>query len=352
MMNFESDLSMCPRFAAATRHSRPDRFLVRDRHRRCNGLRPTRLLLVPVLAVAASLIAPGAVAVGGGLRDQDELWWVSTRHVGCAVADAAPPLHVERLEPERGWREASLDDLLSASGRDAILLVFVHGNRVSGAQSREEGQRVYQELTAGTSDATPVRFVIWSWPSSRVQGQLRDVRAKAQRTELEGYLLGWFLSQLPPTQRLSLLGYSFGARIATGALHLCGGGVLSGRTLPQTPSAPLPTRVVMLAAALPNTWLFPGAYHQCALPQLDHLLNLFNRCDPVLRRYHLLIKHSRATALGFSGMRVAELGNLARKIDQCDVSPSVQKSHELDNYLSDPCLRQRMADVLLWVAVP
>jgi hypothetical protein len=286
------------------------------------------------------------------VREQDEVWLVSTRHIGCIAGDAALPLHVARLAPDGGWHDASLDDLVHAGPRDALLCVYVHGNRVSSAASSAEGHCVYRQLTACASDTTPVRFVIWSWPSAQMHGQLRDVRAKAHRTEIEGYCLGWFLAQLPPTQRVSLLGYSFGARIATGALHLRGGGVLSGRVLPQVSSDPAPVRVVMLAAALPNTWLRPGAYHESALLQLDYLLNLFNRCDPVLRRFRLLSKQSRATALGFGGMYAADLGDVALRIEQCDVSPTVQKSHELDDYLTDSCLLQRMSDVLFWHASP
>ena len=94
---------------------------------------------------------------------------------------------------------------------------------------------MYRLLTAGVDDATPIRFVIWSWPSAQVRGQLRDVRTKANRTELAGYCLAWVLTHLPETQQVSLLGYSFGARIATGAMHLVGGGELVRTHAAATP---------------------------------------------------------------------------------------------------------------------
>ena len=49
----------------------------------------------------------------------------------------------------------------------------------------------------------------------------------------------------------------------------------------------------MLAAALHNYWLRPGGYHDLAVSHIDYLLNLYNCCDPVLKRYPLLYKGSR-----------------------------------------------------------
>ena len=129
-------------------------------------------------------------------------------------------------------------------------MIYIHGNRVPSECTAPEGQQVYRLLTAGVDDATPIRFVIWSWPSAQMRGQLRDVRTKANRTELAGYCLAWLLTHLPENQQVSLLGYSFGARIATGAMHLVGGGTLCGRTLPPHPMTSSNTRVVMLAGAL------------------------------------------------------------------------------------------------------
>jgi len=174
------------------------------------------------------------------------------------------------------------------------------------------------------------------------------VRLKAERTETAGYCLGWLLTQLPESQRVSLLGYSFGARIATGAMHLVGGGELSGRVLPRHAVVSLNTRLVTIAGALHNGWLRPSGYHEQALTHLDHFLNLYNCCDPVLKRYHALYKHSRAVALGYAGMSTRDLGPLADRVEQVDACQYVANSHELLDYLRSSCLDERMRAVLFW----
>ena len=185
-------------------------------------------------------------------------------------------------------------------------------------------------------------------PALRCGVQLRDVRTKANRTDLAGYCLAWVLTRLPETQHVSLLGYSFGARIATGAMHLVGGGELAGRTLPPHPTLSGNTRVVMMAGALHNSWLRPGGYHELAVTHLDYLLNLYNCCDPVLKRYHRLYKHSHATAIGYAGMYTRDLEELAQRIEQQDVCDVVQSSHSVNNYFVNRCLLERIRDVLFW----
>ena len=64
----------------------------------------------------------------------------------------------------------------------------------------------------------------------------------------------------------------------------------------------------MMAGALHNSWLRPGGYHELAISHLDYLLNLYNCCDPILKRYHRLYKRSHATAIGYSGMYTGDLG--------------------------------------------
>ena len=74
-----------------------------------------------------------------------------------------------------------------------------------------------------------IRFVIFSWPSSKVSGGLlNDVRVKAARTGPAGCQLAWLIDQMPAETPLSLVGFSFGARIITGGLHVLAGGSLGG----------------------------------------------------------------------------------------------------------------------------
>ena len=281
-------------------------------------------------------------------RPQDEIWLVSTRHIGCLESGAAPDFRTQRYDAQLGWQPSDIGELFRPASADQILVIYVHGNRVPSSAVACEGRFVYRLLASQVDDTASIRFVIWSWPSAQVRGQLRDVRVKAQRTETDGYCLGWFLTQLPESQRVSLFGYSFGARIATGAMHLVGGGRLSGWALPPHKEVSLNTRAVVLAAALHDYWLRPGGYHDQAVSHLDFLLNLHNCCDPVLKRYARLYKHSHAAALGFSGMYTGDLGPVARRIEQQDVCGIVQRSHAAIHYLENSRLRRRIQDVLLW----
>jgi hypothetical protein len=302
------------------------------------------------LLVAASWAAAGspATAADCNARPQDEVWLVSARQCCSVAPGVTPQLHAQRLDDRRCWQPANIEDLYRPTSPDQIVMFFVHGNRVPSELAGPEGLSVYRALTAGVTDATPVRFVIWSWPSAKVRGQLRDVRAKADRTDVAGYCLAWVLTRLPESQRVSVLGYSFGARITTGAMHLVSGGELAGWTLPPHPAISENTRVVMVAGALHNSWLRPGGYHEAAVKHLDYLLNLYNCCDPLLQRYHMLYKHSHATALGYAGMYTGDLGDVASRIEQGDVCNSVGRSHEISDYLASAALVGRMRDVLFW----
>ena len=196
------------------------------------AVRPARWGAVAAMTWAM-LVATVATAQPCRDRPQDEVWLVSSRPVGCVQSGEMPPLIAQRYTSDGGWESAQVDELYHPSTPDQIVVVYVHGNRVSSCEAVTEGHYVYHLLTSHVDDPVSLRFVIWSWPSDQVQGQLRDVRIKAARTNLAGYCLGWFLAHLPEDQRVSLLGYSFGARITTGSLHLVGGGRLAGRMLPD-----------------------------------------------------------------------------------------------------------------------
>ncbi len=170
--------------------------------------------------------------------------------------------------PGSGWQSADVPSLIDQATDDRLCVIYVHGNRLENNEVTQNVWNMYQCLTAGQTDAPPIRFIAWSWPSGKRGGILKDVRAKAARTEADGYYLGWFLAQLPDDRPLSLVGYSFGVRIVNGASHLLGGGQLSGRTLSHAvfngEDHPLETRprVVLMAAASHSHWLRPGNYHE------------------------------------------------------------------------------------------
>ncbi len=318
------------------------------------GLVVTRLVRMRAHSVAAVLLlvaVPWSIACADDScreRPQDEIWLVSARQVGCLQSGDRPALAAQRYDSEAGWQDTDVAELLQPASTDQILVMYIHGNRVASTQAACEGRYVYRLLTSNINDPVSVRYVIWSWPSAQIRGQLHDVRVKAQRTELGGYCLGWFLSQLPQQQRVSILGYSFGTRIATGALHLLGGGQLSGRALPSCERAAPHVRIVMLAAAMHRNWLRPGSYHELAFSHLDFMLNLYNCCDPILKRYRFLYRGSRPEALGFTGMSTHGLGEERHLIEQLNVCGSVPKSHAAIHYFRSSHIKKRMQRILFW----
>jgi hypothetical protein len=123
---------------------------------------------------------------------------------------------------------------------------------------------------------------------------------------------------------------------------LLGGGELVGQTLPQ--ARPRPLRVALLAAAVHNYWLQPGACHEHALSQIDRLLIQYNSCDPVLQRYKCVEKRARPAALGYTGMHVDE--TLGAWIDQRDVCCIVGKSHAEARYFNSSTLTDEIRETL------
>jgi hypothetical protein len=230
-----------------------------------------------------------------------------------------------------------------------LTVIYVHGNRIESCEARQTGRRFYRTLTRCVSDPTPIRCVIWSWPSGQIRGQIRDVRCKAQRSNWEGVYLAWFLSRIDQQASVSLVGHSFGARVITGALHMLAGGAIAGQRLPAERSPRATCRVVLLAAALHNHWLSPGAFHGRAPDQMDRLLLLYNSCDPALRRYHLVEKCGSPEALGYTGLwNLAAFESAAQRVQQWDACGTVGKSHGAHQYLCSPQLMEQVRRCALW----
>jgi len=275
----------------------------------------------------------------------DDVWLISTRHLGCPCWDKSDDeldLHVERYGGKGvGWIETSLDEFFSSADPAQRTMIYVPGNRVDWNDAIVRGNHA-RDGVLGCSHIEPIRFVIWSWPSDQIHGQLKDVRVKAARTNGEAHYLAWFLSRCDTETPISILGYSFGARVTTGALHVLGGGQLAGQTLPH--AQPRRTRVALLAAAVHNYWLQPGACHEYATSQMDRLLIQYNSCDPVLQRYRIIEKHGRPAALGYTGMRVDETAGTY--IDQHNVCCIVGKSHAEARYMNSTILTDEIRETL------
>jgi hypothetical protein len=312
-----------------------------------------------------------------GVRPGDSVWLVSTRHLGCPTGREEPAelFRVLRLNADGTRAEADLTQLVQEDQRPSShaetknkpcgagrrpLTVFVHGNRESWDTAVEGGLLAYQCLAGiGCRNGAPVpapamRFVIWSWPSDRLRRPSRDVRWKAERCDLDAYYLALFLTQVSPDEPTGLLGFSFGARIITGSLHLLGGGTLCGWQVPQTNPRPEHSlRVVLLAAAEHDYWLRPDATHGRCWSQVDQLLLQFNPCDRVLSLYPLIERCVRPPALGHAGFRwVDELGADAPRLHQQDVAAAIGSKHLARRYMGTAEIMAVMQRYVLWLPLP
>lgn len=277
------------------------------------------------------------------LRPEDSIWVISTRRAswGCCQ-DPLADLSVKQRDAAGTWQVATLADLESDFQFARGTLVYVHGNRVSAHDALSRGMRLYRLVTCAQK-APPLRLIIWSWPSDQVRGQLRDVRAKAARSNHEAWRLAAVLAQLPADAPLTLVGYSFGSRIVTGTLANRGGGQIgcpSGAEL-TAGSSSAPVRVILLAAAVHQSWLLPHGWHSPAWQSIDELVLLNNSRDPVLRMYHLIEKRGRPLALGRAGLNCLP-ADQAERLSQYDVAAQVGKTHDETAYLQSPTVRHQL----------
>ncbi|MBN2217358.1 MAG: hypothetical protein JW719_08270 [Pirellulales bacterium] len=303
-----------------------------------------------VLACFLVLIAwasPGWAEPAAESSDGHELWIISTRcvsHGGCQDIQPAE-FDYQRFDRDSGWttmKDAAFFDSGSAGVPTSF---YVHGNRVDPCDAVAEGQCVYQLLDEAAGNR-PFRFVIWSWPATRIGGRVRDdVRIKAARSDVQAYYLASVVRRMSPEVPVAMLGHSFGARAITGALHLLAGGQVAGRELGPRPEGPgRAVRVMLVAAALDNGWLLPGRRNGLALQEVDQMLITQNCNDRVLRLYPRMYGRRGPEALGFTGPACpSRLGDERSKLEVLGVSCSVGRGHGWHEYLCSWPVRGRLA---------
>ncbi len=270
------------------------------------------------MMIAAILITVSSGAIGAVADEQattverdDRLWTISSRQI---TSDAylanveSPDLSVTRLDPIGNRQSTSLDDFFAQLEPGRPVVLHVHGNRLTECEAIARGLFVYRNVTP-CLPYPAIDFLVFTWPSERLGLPIRDGRRKAQMTEAEGLYLAWFLREL--VQRdlsVTVIGYSFGARVVTGALHTLAGGHLSGRRLPGPTIRGAELAVGLVAPALEANWLDRGQYHGLASQNMSDLAVLYNSKDAILKRYWLITSATRGGALGYSGPKRIALG--------------------------------------------
>jgi hypothetical protein len=250
---------------------------------------------------------------------------------------------------ERGtWQPRTEAEFFAADSAEIVTPLYVHGNRLTAGESSSYGLSFYFEFVGKLDDERPARFVIWSWPSDEIKGNLKDVRAKAARSDYDAYYLACFLARMKPEVHVGLLGYSFGARIASGALHLLNGGAICGQMVSAGVHPEL--RVALWAAAEHNYWYQPAQFHGRAPAAADAWFITINYCDPVLSHYRFLDKCSDPEAVGHSGIYGRNLlpPDVNARIEEVNVSNIVGGTHDWRAYLYSQWIQDRTREYILW----
>lgn len=283
----------------------------------------------------------------GSPRPIDTVWRMSTRCQGWPSCGQTPRPIIHRFIGGH-WHDATLSDYFATVRPGATTVVYIHGNDVEAWESDDLGWNAYAAIACGARDDHPIHFVIWSWPSNRENGRLRDIRDHAVRTAADGYYLGWVLAQLPPDAEIGLIGFSYGGRIVTGALEYLGGGEVAGQQLSSEPVSTHNVRAVLQSPAVDVTWIMSGGCHQNFAARVDSLLVQYNPCDPALQRFRWSDKCSRPTALGYVGIGVYRpSAERSEEIREEDVSGLIGRSHRSRDYLDSPELMRRARAALL-----
>lgn len=310
--------------------------------------------------VAARPITPAACAGG-------EVWEVSTRHLSCCLNMSTvgrPTLGYSRVSSGY-WRRAdaaawqaslgALTERSAAAGYPPLVIFYVHGNWMTVQNARERVMTIDRALARQAK--RPYQLVMLSWPSQRERGLVEDIRENGECADTQAHYLNYLLTQVHPAFDVSLLGFSFGGRSVTGALHLAAGGRINGISSQCGFACQAGTaaryRVTLIAPAVDNHWLSPGGPYELALGATTWMVNLYNSQDIALRRFRFMDRLNRPIAAGFRGFEAVAnpraTGPLSSGValEQFDCGGSVGRTHDEVSYLENCPYYQRGIDNLL-----
>jgi hypothetical protein len=320
-----------------------------------NGLRGfqvTALLLAWAatgLGATARADSPGTTQVPIEPAAPVDYWIVSTRDCPQSIGELCTPECFEYFHryADGSCVQAGMAEFLAAVNPAAPVCFLVHGNLVSFDEAVDQGWQAVEALWAHRPPGMPVTFVSFTWPSDEVVPLVisADVQIKAARSDTTAFYLALLMNHLPASQKVSLLGYSHGARAVAGALELLEGGEVCGRRLACGSSPRRPIRASLIAAAMDHHWMRPGQRNGQAICQLEALQVFYNCSDWALAYYPLRCPFSRH-ALGLVGLTPQDweaLGSEAAKVQEVDAAPLVETMHHWSYYIQSPGMASLLA---------
>ena len=303
-----------------------------NRARRTATLWLSLLLLLSFVAAARPAVADEA----------GEVWLVSTRGRRSAATwrRAGRRSSIGGWARTIAWQAADAAAFHQGDGPGTPTTIFIHGNRIEPDEAVEEALVSLPAHAAGgrRPALSPGDLVVAQ--RGRGAGRPRDVLVKLDFSDAQSYYLARFLGDLRADVPVSLIGYSLGARAATGALVLLAGGSIADRCLPaavvarqaQDHPRPLPRPAGgrglrrRLAPARPSRR--PG------VGLVQRMLVMANPCDRVLKHYPKLYGRGGPEAMGPSAAYCDPQPGGCDKIETLDVACSVGPPHDWYRYMA------------------
>lgn len=276
-----------------------------------------------------------------------QLWKINTRHLSAyqPSSDQLGKWTYSRYQDGQ-WTMSDAEDFSSDNEMPTCLIV--HGSPASDEYVVDSIIDVFQHLSTFLGPEKPMRIIVWSWPSDKMQASLiKDFRDQTIRSERQGFFLAHFLTDLRQACPVMLVGYSMGSRTAMTSLHLIGGG-----QLPEMPvferhhEGGKPIIGVLVAGAIDTNWLEVGQRYDKAVEQTSHFVVTVNSRDPILKRYPRLYggKRSPQRAIGFLGIASQDkLANLKDRFIQIDITRIAGKSHDIRRITSSRTLLEEIS---------
>jgi hypothetical protein len=215
----------------------------------------------------------------------------------------------------------------------------------------ERGYWIRETLRRSCPQGLPVRWIIWSWPSEKEGILLKDAHIKEGRADAQSHYLSWTLKRLAIAERrVNLIGYSFGSRVITGALHVTAGGNLGQNGLGDPPVTDLRARVALIAPAMESNWLAPQRCHGLAGWNLESIEIFTNSADPVLIGFFLSDPRKSTSAMGVRGITGRPLNRQGEPIGikHSDCRSAVGRHHDETRYYADSCGAARRVAQMIW----
>jgi hypothetical protein len=278
-----------------------------------------------------------------GEENRRQLWLLSTRSAPLSgdLQCGQKAIGYWLYSADCQWQASDEESFRKSDDPGVPTTIIIHGNQDDADDAVDFAWPIYCRMSR-IADDRPFRLVIWSWPSEKMCRRNRaDVQLKISFCDAQAYYLAVCIEHMRGDVPVCLIGYSLGAPIAAGGLHLLAGGEAACRTLPgrgsseQSAKRAAPIRAVMVGAAADADCLASNGEYNLALSQVEKMLVERNGCDRILRFYPRLYGRHGPQALGFVGP--AGCGEYG-KIELLDVSCEVGKRHQWKFYLTSQSL--------------